>query len=348
MATAYLDPNRLAHAKDSYATRRVPRAELATLVDGQRTPRPGDLVLARVESLGHHDGVERPTGRRATLFPGDEVVLAYGHRYAPDQFEAEVPDDLGSCNLVAAGGLAARVCSQHAATRPATELNPVGLLADDDGRPVNLADWALPPAPAARRQPPVVVVVGTSMNAGKTTTVTGLIRGFAAGGQRVGAAKVTGTAAGKDLWQMRDAGADPVLDFSDAGHASTYLVESAKVLEIVETLTGHLRAAAVDAIVLEVADGLYQRETAALLASPAFAASVDAVLFAAGDAMGAAAGVAWLRQRGLPVRAVSGVVSSSPLGAREAELATSLPVLTKAQLQAGAGVAMLGPVSLAA
>ena len=348
MGIAYLDPNRLARAKDSYATRRVPRDLLATVVDGDRAPRPGDLVLARVEQLGQHDGVERPSGRRATLFPGDEVVVAYGHRYAPDQFEAEVPDDLGPCDLVAAGGIAARVRSRHAAMRPATELAPIGLLADGEGRPVNLADWALPAAPTPRHRAPVIVVVGTSMNAGKTTTVTGLIRGFAASGRRVGAAKVTGTAAGKDLWQMRDAGADPVLDFSDAGHASTYLLDPAGVWETVQTLTGHLGAAAVDAIVLEVADGLYQCETAALLSMPAFAGSIDAVLFAGGDAMGAAAGVAWLRQRGLPIRAVSGVVSASPLAAREAEAATGLPVLSKAQLQDGAGVALFGPLALAA
>jgi hypothetical protein len=38
----------------------------------------------------------------------DAIIVAYGHRYAPDQFEAYVPEDLGPCHLVAGGGVAAR------------------------------------------------------------------------------------------------------------------------------------------------------------------------------------------------------------------------------------------------
>jgi hypothetical protein len=36
------------------------------------------------------------------LFVGDEILVAYGHRYAPAQFLAEVPPDLGGCHLNAA------------------------------------------------------------------------------------------------------------------------------------------------------------------------------------------------------------------------------------------------------
>jgi len=33
------------------------------------TPRPGDLVLARIDKLGQHKNLELTTGRRARLFP---------------------------------------------------------------------------------------------------------------------------------------------------------------------------------------------------------------------------------------------------------------------------------------
>ena len=54
-------------------------------------PQPGDLVLARVTRVGQHQHIEQVTGRRAKLWQDDEIIVAYGNRYAPDQFEAFVP-----------------------------------------------------------------------------------------------------------------------------------------------------------------------------------------------------------------------------------------------------------------
>ncbi len=48
--------------------------------------------------------------------------------------------------------------------------------------------------------------------------------------------------------------------------------------------------------------------------------------------MGATAGVDWLEHRGLPVAAVSGIVTASPLAAREASRAVSLPMLKLSDL----------------
>ena len=313
-------------AKRAYSARRVRLADLDLIAD--RAPKAGDLVLARVDRLGQHDGLQLPSGRRADLFPGDEIVVAYGHRYAPDQFEAEVPEDLSPCHLVAAGGIAARELCRHARMRSPTEITPLGLLDNGNGRPANLADWALGAVPPSTRRPHTIAVVGTCMNAGKTTTVANLIHGLVASGKKVGAAKITGTAAGGDTWLMADAGASHVLDFTDAGFATTYRTTLVEVQGILAMLTGHLAASGVDTIVLEIADGLFQRETKALLGSPEFAGGVDAVLFAAGDALAATAGVDWLARRGVPVHGVSGVLTSSPLAIREAELSTGLPVLT--------------------
>lgn len=320
-----LNPERLAAAKTAYTTRRVRHGALQTLITTGPAPRPGDLVLARVTEIGHHERIERPDGRRARLFPGDEVLLAYGHRYAPDQFEAEVPEDLRPCHLAAAGGVASIVLSAHDRMDEPTSLEPIGLVGDADGTVVNLDRFALAPVstPVGRR-PPVIAVAGTSMNSGKTTTVAHIVRGLAQAGLAVGATKVTGTGAGGDPWLFTDAGAARVLDFVDAGHATTYRLSTRAVENVFSTLVGHL--ASLDAIVIEVADGLFQEETDALLSSEVFARTVDRIVFAAGDALGATVGVRMLRQRGLPVVAVSGLLTASPLARREAR-AVHLPVL---------------------
>jgi len=233
---------RVAEAKRAFSTRRVLAEDLEVVDDA--VPMPGDLLLARVDRLGQHERLQLPSGRTANLFPGDAIIVSFGHRYAPDQFEAEVPDDLAPCHLVAAGGIAARELCRHARMRQPTEITPVGLLGDREGRRANLADWALGAPPASAARPHTIAVVGASMNAGKTTTVANLIRGLVASGRTVGAAKVTGTAASGDTWLMLDAGASPVFDFTDAGFPTTYRATPAEVEGIFATLTGHLAARA--------------------------------------------------------------------------------------------------------
>jgi hypothetical protein len=331
-----LAPERLERAKRAYTTRRVPLTEATLLLTGQHSPRPGDLLLARVEKVGQHARIEHPDGRRANLFVGDEIIVCYGHRYAPDQFEAVVPEDLSPCHLVAGGGIAARMRSKHGKMRAPTAIRPLGLLANGFAQRLNLADFALAPTTecaTCSARPLTLAVVGSTMNAGKTTTAAHLIRGLRNAGLRVGAAKVTGTGAGGDTWLMKDAGAAPVLDFTDAGLATTYRASLPAIQGAMTTLLGHLCAAWVDALVLEVADGLYQGETAALLGSPYFASAVDGVLFAAADALSAAAGLTWLTARSLPVWAISGALTQSPLASQEAHHATSLPIWDLATLR---------------
>jgi len=350
-----LDHERLEAAKFGFVTRRVAVGQIETLVVGNLAPRAGDLVLARVEKVGHHSRVQMPSGRRSQLFAGDEVVVCYGNRYAPNQFEALIPPDLGPCHLVAGGGIASEVLSAHSQMRAATRLRPVGLLGDAENRRLNIGDFGLP-APRAAVNPaiPVIVVVGTSMDAGKTTAVSHLVKGAARAGMCVGAGKATGTGAGNDVWSMEDAGAHQVLDFTDFGHATTYRLAIPEVEAILQKMAIYLQQARADIVIIEIADGLLQQETAALLQSPTFTNLVRGVIFCAGDAMGAEAGVNWLEQRGIPTLAVTGVLTASPLAIQEARQVTSLPVLRCDELATpavvrellavptGGGTAMLG------
>jgi GTP-binding protein EngB required for normal cell division len=329
LAGEAIDAQRLADARRAFTTRRAHLPSGLTLLMHGVQPRQGDLVLARVTGIGHHSKLELPDGRRSQLYQGDEIVVTYANRYAPDQFEAEIPDNLDDCHLVAAGGIAARMLSRNAKTRNPTRIRPLGLLADLHGRRLNVNDWRIDSGPFPKPLPPVIVVAGTAMNAGKTTAAARLIRGLVRAGKRVGAAKVTGTGAGGDYWQMKDAGACEVVDFTDAGYASTYQLASQEIEKVFLRLLSHLGSLKTDVIVVEVADGVLQAETAALLASPGFSYYCDKLIFAASDAMGAVAGVQWLQSKGLNVHAVSGALTASPLAVRETSTALGLPVLSK-------------------
>jgi hypothetical protein len=153
--------------------------------------------------------------------------------------------------------------------------------------------------------------------------------------------KVTGTGSCGDNWVMLDAGAHVMLDFTDAGLASTYRQPMPQIERTFVELTDHLTVAGCGVNFIEVADGIYQRETSRLIESEIFRSTVDVVLFAAPDAIGAVAGVAHLRSKGLDVAAVSGRITRSPLATREAQDELGLPVLDLAQLGDAATVAGL-------
>jgi hypothetical protein len=325
--------SRLRQAKRAFTTRRVELDEAERLVRSDRIPVPGDVVLARVKSIGQHARIENTHGRRGQLYVGDEIVVAYGNRYAPDQFEAFVPGDLEDCDLVAGGGVASRMTRKHAGMKQPTRIEVLGLLARSDGTVLNLADFRLPAPDTARRPQRVIAVIGSSMNAGKTTAAGGLVHGLTRAGFRVGAAKITGTGSGGDLWTMRDAGAAYALDFTDAGHASTFGLDGKELADIATVLLDQLAAAGAEIAIVEIADGLLQPETAMLVEMASQRGWFDGIVFAAADAMGAAFGATWLAQRNIAPLAISGLVSASPLAAGEAAKASQLPVATLAELR---------------
>jgi DNA-binding response OmpR family regulator len=333
-----LGRERVARAKCAYTTRRVNLEDATQLRVADYRPQAGDLVLARVTKRVQHTHLQLTTGRRAMMNVGDEIIVAYGNRYAPDQFESEVPRDLGRCHLVAAGGVASYMLSRNKSMKAATSIQPIGVLANSEGKAINMRDYAVEHGQVPAQRPHITVVLGTSMNAGKTTVAADTILGMTRQGLRVGAAKVTGTGAGGDTFRMIDSGAVSVYDFTDAGFASTYKVSLMGCIEIMETLVARLCEDQVDSIVIEVADGILQEETRGLLLSPAFQDMADDVIFAAGDAMGAISGVEWLLSKGLNVAAVSGCLTSAPLAVREFSKYSDVPVYGRDDLKSASFV----------
>jgi hypothetical protein len=179
------------------------------------------------------------------------------------------------------------------------------------------------------------------MNAGKTLTATTVMRGLRLAGRKVASLKITGTGAGGDTWLARDAGADVVLDFTDAGFATTYLAPIDAIVRGTFRLLNHAAEHGCEIAVIEIADGLQQKETAALLRSPAIRDLVLGVVFSAYDSMGAKCGAEELLTAGYPLLGLSGRLGRSPLAIRETEEATGLKVYSPVELQAGALVPVI-------
>lgn len=316
-------------AKWSFSTRRVDRSDAQRLEPVSSKIRPGDLILAEVTRIGSHKRLQLADGRYSALWPGDRIVVACADRYAVDQFDGRARLGSGAADLLAGGGVAGTIVSRHDRVTRGTRLAVLGRLVDASGQPINTDRYGMKPATPGR-PPLVVAMLGTGMNAGKTAAAAGFVNGFSRLGRRVAALKVTGTGSFGDVHQYEAAGAARVLDFTDAGMASTHRQPLDRLIAATDLLLSH--SADCDVAMIELADGVSQVETAGLLARPDYVARFDATILAAPDAMAARGGLAWLADHGITPMALSGVMTRAPLASQEVAEATGLPVLCRSLL----------------
>ncbi len=317
-------------AKWSFTTRRVAREDVAALDANVRYATSGDLVLCRISEINQHKKIQLASRRYSLSYPEDLVVVCVGDRYAPDQFEGHAEISIERADLLAAGGVIGSMRASHGRMSKPTQVKPLGLLRDAEGEVINIARYALPPAQVPNHVT-VLGVFGASMNAGKTTAAVSLAHGLSRAGYSVAGAKVTGTGSFGDLNAFEDAGI-PALDFTDAGMASTFRMPHRRIEQGFETLVGTAAARGAEVIVVEVADGVFQQETAALLAGSALSDRLDGILFAAPDALSVMGGIDVLHRCGHRPFAVSGMVTCSPLASEEAAAATGIPMVSRTEL----------------
>jgi len=326
-----INPATLERAKWAFTTRRVLKSAAVGLSADLASAQPGDVVLGRVQSIGSHRRLQLASGRHSEFYTGDLVVVACGARYAPDQFEGIAELSAKGADLLAGGGVLGQMRMQKSKMASPTRIAPIGLLIGADGCPINVAHFAMPARP--RPSIPVIAAVGASMNSGKTTAVASLVHGLVRAGRRVAAIKATGTGAFGDYNAYLDAGAHHVADFLDAGMVSTYLEPISRIVNATDTLLASASSADCDVAVLELADGILQKETAALLADPAYRARFSGFLLAVPDALAAAGGVAALRQIGIEPMVLTGLITQSPMATAEAQAATAFQLASRERLR---------------
>lgn len=272
-------------------------------------------VLTARKEYGH---LELPSGRQARLVPGDIIVGVLGNRAALRGFCGRVPTSLklgDRLQLLNMGGVIGVAEGAHAGLGSPIELEVLGTPMRS-GRILRLGEHAIDGALAMpERVPPVLVLVGTCMNAGKTTAASVITREVRKRGRMVHAGKVTGVAAIKDMQLFEDNGASRVLSFLDCGLPSTCY--RSDVVEVARTLLAHLSREAPDVIILEMGDGLLgEYGVDDVLADPVFSRHVHGAVLAANDIVGAVAAAERLRGFGIRVSLVTGPCTDNAAGTR--------------------------------
>lgn len=325
-------------AKWAFTTRRVNRNDVRGLSTDFPRAKAGDLILCEIAEIGHHKKIQLAERRVSASYPGDYVVLCLGDRYAPDQFLASAVIDDDLVDLVAGGGVVGRVDAAHVSMEDPTRLKPIGLLTGARGQVLNVVDYALHTMPA-NDTVTVIGVFGASMNSGKTTAASSLAHGLIGAGYAVAGVKATGTGAFGDFNSFEDGGA-PALDFTDAGMATTFRMPLDRIEAGFDTLVSTAAARGAEVVVVEIADGVFQQETRAILESSRIRDRLDGILFAAPDALSALGGVLVLEQMGLAPFAISGMVSCSPMATTEAAEVTGLSILSREDLWSPEAIAL--------
>lgn len=297
----------------------------------KHTPKPGDVAIFEVVDIGKHSSIQGLNGNNRYIFPGDIIMAAFGSRYATGQLEGLVPKNFcETYHILGKGGAIGVITSMHykLAAKGPTTLKMVGY-ATKDGKVINtryLSHKRSRFNPKKKRKSKVILSLGASMDSGKTTTAAYLCLGMSKS-TKVAYFKMTGTVYAKDRSLVRDCGACFVSDFSILGYPSTYLCSRPELLDIYESLTKLTSQYDPEYTIVEIADGLLQRETSLLLQYEPFVSTVDSVVFSGGDSMSALLGYNMLKEWGIEPVAVAGLFTASPLLAREVEEVVDIPIL---------------------
>ena len=300
--------------------------------DLDRDPQIGDLVYGRVSYLGEHSTLENKEGRIHMITDRTRAIFVFGNRYAPDYYESIVPvRKQREVDLVARSGVIGQMREKNASVKDPTRIEILGYVVDDSGNAINTRNFplAMPKTPLNKnkKRARMILHVGSSMNAGKSTSAIACCWALSAMGYDVRASKVTGTASLKDILHMQDSGAQRISDFSYLGFPSTYLLGEKELVEIFENLDARYAANPQRFWVVELADGILQRETSMLLKNEYVRSRIHRLVFSAVDAFGAIGGLNVLKDEfDLTPHAISGKCTSSPLMIRELRDKTEIPV----------------------
>ncbi len=299
----------------------------------------GDVAVFEVVSIGSLNAIQDFEGRNCYIFPGDKIMLAFGNRYASNQFEGYVPEGYHQeYDLLGKGGVAGTVVSMFykLELKGPTKLRLVGYARGKQGEVINTIYHHRKPVKFNAkkiRNFKTILSIGSSMDSGKTTTAAYLCRGLKTSGYKVAYIKLTGTVFNKDRMLAYDCGADFVSDFSEFGFPSTYLSSIDTIMDLYEGLLSDVAKTGLDYVVIEVADGLYQKETRALLNYTLFTETIDHVILSCCDSLSVNSGVQLLSPIfGDRLFALAGLFTGSPLLVDEVENLFSTPILTLSKL----------------
>jgi hypothetical protein len=297
----------------------------------------GGVVAVRVlTSKSTYNQLELPSGRLSLLKPGDVVAGALGHRKALFGYSGYVPDEVrvgDRVNILNTGGVIG-ICDgvnpdlgEPFVCEVLGQVLHFPYLGERVGLSAHISQGAVAFADDLDVHGiPVVAIVGSCMNSGKTQAACALIQEFTHAGLKVAAGKATGVSLRRDILAMEDNGAGRTMIFTDLGVVTTTAEVAPRIARSILT---RLASEEPDVIVLELGDGLLGLYGVdAILADQAVRSCFGAVVLAANDPVAAWGGLQLLTSRfSMTASVVTGPATDNIAGTRLIERETGVPAI---------------------
>ena len=182
----------------------------------------GDYIVCEIVNAGSEVlKIELANGRMRGVIGGECLVGALGERFATLEATGtwrNVEDDLRMSVLTGAG-LLGKLTSKSVFVPKMMKVSYKGHAVREDDK-LSMDSFVVH-SPDLAFNTPVVLFVGTSMSAGKTTSARIVTNLFKQAGYKVVGSKLTGAGRYRDILAIKDAGADAVMDFVDVGLPSS-------------------------------------------------------------------------------------------------------------------------------
>ena len=284
----------------------------------------GDYVAGEV--LSDHrqpDTVELPSGRMARLMSGDWLVGAFGVRRATLEAVGDwqsIQAD-GHMEDMTRAGFFGRITSQSVLIGPQTALAYRGHVMRD-GHKVCMQDF-VPKIEATPYSCPTIMIIGTSMSAGKTTAARVMIHLLKEMGLRVVGTKLTGAGRYRDILSMHDAGADAIFDFVDVGLPSS-IVPPEEFRQSLRQLLSIIMAQSPDVVVAEAGASPFEPYNGAIVLEE----MADQIAFTVLCASDPYAVIGVSQSFGVTPNIVSGITTNTTAGIELVEKLTKVSALS--------------------
>ncbi|MBI4501852.1 MAG: hypothetical protein HY700_11900 [Gemmatimonadetes bacterium] len=316
----------LVHKVASSTCGHVTDRELDVVESG--TVRSGDIIVVEaLEEKRVYDQLELISGRLAHISKDDVIAGTLGSRRALKGFVGHCPDRVHAgdvLNVLNMGGVIGVATSANQDYGHPLRVKVLGL-GVRDGKVMNIAEGAIPPAEHLTCTLPLIVVAGTCMAAGKTRAACEIIAWLNQKRDlKLGAVKLSGVAALRDTLNMEDHGAVESLSFLDAGQPST--AGFSDLAPMAKGLLNALGEKPLDAIVVEMGDGIiggYGVES--FYRDPELRQAISSHVMCANDLVGAWGARELARSFGREIDIMSGPATDNLVGERYVEDELGIP-----------------------
>lgn len=322
--------SKLVHKKAS-ALRRIPSLDAVKCVETAGLE--GTVCLFELADEAAPIVLESASGRAMALAPGDFFLGTPGYRESTRWVVGRVPSGGlrpgGSYWVLAESGVVGDLLGDSPLEKGHLgQVTYRGAVLNDDGQVLDLRRFAMVGDGEADHGAPIILIVGTSAEVGKTTAGIAVLRSMRRKGHTaVTALKATGTSSLTEILRYRDFGAVQAFDCVDFGLPTTYPSGRDGMDAVFNRALDVTLSNASDAVLIECGGDILGGNVPIFLECLKRKRAEVKIILAAADALGALGAKQLLGEMGLSISMITGPCTDTPTLRERTQALCGIPAL---------------------